>query len=95
MVATVLSLLITLYIWVLLGRVIVSWVPMLSPGWRPKGIVLVLVEAIYSLTDPPVRFLQRWIKPVRIGNASLDLSVLVLFILLQVLQRMVWTFIGF
>lgn len=95
MVAVVLWWLITLYVWVLLARVIVSWIPMFAPGWEPKGIVLVLVELIYTLTDPPVRFLRRWIKPVRLGNASLDLSVLVLFIGLQLLGRLVLMYVPF
>lgn len=95
MVAVVLWWLITLYVWVLLARVIVSWIPMFAPGWEPKGIVLVLVELIYTLTDPPVRFLRRWIKPVRLGNASLDLSVLVLFIVLQLLGRLVLMYVPF
>lgn len=95
MVAVVLWWLITLYVWVLLARVIVSWIPMFAPGWEPKGIVLVLVELIYTLTDAPVRFLRRWIKPVRLGNASLDLSVLVLFIGLQLLGRLVLMYVPF
>lgn len=78
-----------LYIWVLLARVILSWIPMFAPGWTPRGPVLVIVEVVYTLTDPPVKALQKVIKPVRIGNAYLDLSVLVLFIALQVLQSFV------
>lgn len=95
MVATILWWLITLYVWVLLGRVIVSWIPMFARGWEPKGIMLVIVEFIYTLTDPPIKFLRRWIKPVRLGNASLDLSVLVLFILLQIVGQLVLTYVRF
>ena len=86
MVAYVLWWILTIYIWVLLARVILSLVPMFVPQWEPRGIVLVLVELVYTLTDPPVKFLRRWIKPVRMGQASLDLSVLVLFFGLQLLQ---------
>lgn len=88
MVAYILWWLLTIYIWLLLARVILSWVPMFAPGWTPKGPLLVIVELIYSLTDPPVRALRKIIKPVRMGNVQLDLSVLVLFVLLQVLQSM-------
>lgn len=95
MIAAILWWLITVYIWVLLARVIVSWVPMFAPGWEPRGIVLVLVEFVYTLTDPPITFLRRWIKPVRLGNASLDLSVLVLFILLQILGSLILNFVRF
>lgn len=80
---------ISIYVWILLARVILSWVPMIAPRWQPKGIVLVLFEFIYTLTDPPVKFLRRWIKPVRMGQVSLDLSVLVLFFGLQILQSFV------
>ncbi|MHA6512227.1 YggT family protein [Tessaracoccus sp. Z1128] len=89
MVAYILWWLIGLYIWVLLARVILTWIPMFAPTWTPRGFVLVIVEFIYTLTDPPVKALGRFIKPVRIGNASLDLSVLVLFIGLQILQSFV------
>ena len=88
MVAYLLWWLLNIYIWLLLARVILSWVPMFAPSWTPKGPILVIVEFVYSLTDPPVKALRRVIKPVRMGNAQLDLSVLVLFVLLQVLQSM-------
>lgn len=89
MVAYLLWWLIGVYIWVLLARVILSWIPMLAPGWTPSGFLLVIVEFVYTITDPPVKALQRVIKPVRIGAAYLDLSVLVLFVLLQILQYFV------
>ena len=91
MVAYLLWWLLNIYIWLLLARVILSWVPMFAPSWTPKGPILVIVEFVYSLTDPPVKALRRVIKPVRIGNVSLNLSVLVLFIGLQILQ----SFVGF
>lgn len=91
MVAYILWWLIGLYIWVLLARVLLSWIPMFAPQWTPKGLILVIVEFVYTLTDPPVKALGKAIKPVRIGNVSLDLSVLVLFIGLQILQ----SFVGF
>lgn len=68
---------------------------MFAPGWEPKGFALVVVEFIYTLTDPPIKFLRRWIKPVRLGNASLDLSVLVLFIGLQIVGQLVLTYVRF
>ncbi len=72
-----------LYLVILLVRVVLSWVPMINPTWVPKGIVLVLVEGIYAVTDPPIKGLRRVIKPVRMGGISLDLAVLVLFLLVQ------------
>lgn len=83
MVAYLLWWVLTVYTWILLARVILSWVPMFAPGWTPRGPVLVLVEFVYSLTDPPVKVLGKIFKPVRLGNVALDLSVLILFIVLQ------------
>lgn len=72
-----------IYLLILLARVVLSWVPMVNPGWTPRGITLVLVEAVYFLTDPPLKLLRRFIKPVRFGGMALDLAVLVLFLILQ------------
>lgn len=68
-------------------RMILSWVPMFAPQWRPKGILLVIAEAVYSITDPPLRWLGRFIKPVRMGNVGFDLAFIVLFFIVWVLIR--------
>ena len=85
MITLILIWILRIYLLVLLRRVILSWVPLMAPQWTPRGPVLVLVEGVYFLTDPPVRFLQRHIKPVRIGQVGLDLSVLLLFLAVQAL----------
>jgi YggT family protein len=41
----------------------------------------VVAEAIYTITDPPLRLLRRLIPPLRLGNFSLDLGMLLLFLL--------------
>ena len=65
---------------------------MLARDWQPKGVVLIVAEAIYTLTDPPLNLLRRVIPPVRIGGISLDIAFLVLFIGLQVLIAVVSRF---
>ena len=88
-VGNVLLLLINAYLLVMWGRLILDWVMVLARGFRPKGIVLVLAEVVYTLTDPPLKFLRRWIKPLRVGQIALDLSWLVLFIGLSLLATLV------
>ena len=63
-----LSVLINLYMMVLFARVILEWIPFFVRGWRPRGILLVVANALYALTDPPVRWIGRFIPPVRIGD---------------------------
>lgn len=80
-----LALLTDLYIYVLVGRLIFDYIQMFSRNWRPTGIVLLIAEAIYTITDPPIRALRRIIPPIRLGSVSLDLSFLVLIIGLQII----------
>jgi YggT family protein len=74
---------------VLIARIVLDWVQMLARDWRPSGPILVLAEAIYSCTDPPLRAVRRVIPPVRLGVAMLDLSPLVLFVVIYLLQILV------
>jgi YggT family protein len=73
-----------LYILVLFARFAFDLIQMFARDWTPKGPILILAETIYTLTDPPLNFLRRFIPPLRLGGVALDLSFLVLLILLQV-----------
>ena len=76
-----------LYMLVLLARMILSWVPVVAPEWSPRGPVLVVAELIYTLTDPPLRFLRRFVPNLNLGSVSLDLSFMVLWLAVFVLMR--------
>lgn len=83
--------LIGLYIYVLIGRLIFDYIQMFARTWRPTGIVLLIAEGIYTVTDPPLTALRRVIRPVRLGTVSLDLSFLVLIIGLQIVQNICYS----
>ena len=87
------SALLGVYLYVLIARLIIDYVIMFSRTWVPKGIVAVLVEAVFSLTDLPLKFLRRFIPNLRLGSVSLDLSFLVLLIGIQILQGFVLRFL--
>jgi YggT family protein len=70
----------TVYILLLVARIVLEWVQVLSPSMRPRGAVVVLFEVVYTSTDPPLKLLRRWIPPLRIGSVALDLSILLLLI---------------
>lgn len=77
--------------WILLiGRIIVEFIRTFARDWRPSGIVVVLLEAVFTVTDPPVKLLRRLIPPVNLGGIRLDLSIMVLlfgvFILMTVVS---------
>ena len=69
-----------MYWLILIGRLILDWVQVFSRDWQPKGPLLVIAEAIYTVTDPPLRLLRRFIPPLRLGQVALDLSFLVLIL---------------
>lgn len=77
----------------LLGRIVVEMIASFSRSWTPKGVLAVVLEWLFTITDPPVKALRKVIKPVRLGHVSLDLSVLVLFIILMVLRVVILAFI--
>ncbi|MBT9254818.1 YggT family protein [Phycicoccus sp. MAQZ13P-2] len=83
----VLAFVVFLYLVVLIGRVVFDWIRILAREWRPRGPVLLVVEPIYTLTEPPLRALRKVIPPLRLGAVSVDLSFMVLFIGVIILQR--------
>ena len=66
-------------------RFVVDWVQVFARSWEPRGILLVVLEVVYSITDPPINALRKVIKPIRIGNFALDLSFLLVLIIAYVL----------
>ena len=81
----VLTYVLTIYLVILVGRMIFGWIQVFARDWRPTGIVLVLAEAIFTVTDPPLKFLHRFIPPLRLGRVAMDLSFMVLFIVVLIL----------
>jgi YggT family protein len=75
----VLFYILSIYLVLLLGRLILSWIQAFSRSWSPRGVVLVIAEIIFTATDPPLRLLRRYIPTLRLGTVALDLSFMVLF----------------
>ena len=80
MIFGILSTILWIYWLFLIGRLIFDWVQVFSRDWRPRGPLLLVAEAIYTMTDPPLNFLRRFIPPLKLGQVSLDLSFLVLIL---------------
>lgn len=78
-----------IFLFALLGRLILDYVRMFARNWKPSGISLYLVEAVYAITDQPMRFVGRFIPPLRLGAVSLDMSFIVLFFGVQLLMGFV------
>ena len=83
-VGQVIILVLWLFLILLIARLVLDYVQMFARSWRPRGPLLVVAEAIYTVTDPPLKALRRVIPPLRIGSVSIDLSFLVLFVLVNI-----------
>jgi YggT family protein len=88
-VGSLLANILQLFLFALLGRLIFDYVQMFFKTWRPRGLVLYLVEAIYTITDKPMQFVGRFVPPLRLGAISLDMSFIVLFFGTQLLIGLV------
>jgi len=63
-----------LYILALWARLILDFVRVFNPRFRPRGALLVFTEVVYTLTDPPIRFFRRILPPFRLGQIVIDLG---------------------
>jgi YggT family protein len=88
-IGSILHLILQLFLFALLARLILDYARMFKPSWRPSGVILFFVEAIYAITDRPMNFVRRFIPPLRLGGVSLDLSFIVLFFAIQMLMPLV------
>ena len=70
----------------LFARIIIDYARMFAKNWRPNSFLLAIFEIIYSITDPPMKYVQRFVPPLRLGGVALDLSFIVLLIAINLLQ---------
>ena len=88
-IASVLWFALLVFLLLLIFRLVMEYVFMLARSYRPTGVVAVVLELCYTVTDPPLKALRRVIPPLRVGRVSIDLSFIVLFIAVQILMNVV------
>jgi len=92
-VGLVIELVLRLFLLLLFARFVVDWVQVFARSWTPKGVVLVLLEIVYSITDPPIVFIRRFVPPLRLGAIALDTSFIIVLVacyLLLMLNQMIF-----
>ena len=85
----ILVLILLVFIGLLWVRFIVDWVQVFARQWTPHGPALVVLEAVYSTTDPPIKAVRRILPPIRLGGMALDLSPMVVLIICYLLLSLV------
>jgi YggT family protein len=85
----VLTYVLAIYLFILVVRMIFSWIQSYSRDWHPRGILLVVAECAFTVTDPPLKFLRRFIPVLRLGMVAIDLSFMVLFFVVLIMLEVV------
>ena len=88
-IAQVLYLLLYFFLLTLLGRFVMGFVLAFGRRWHPGRGAAAALEAVWSVTDPPLKALRRVIPPLPLGTVTVDLSAIVLLLILYVLMNVV------
>jgi YggT family protein len=77
----IVCILLTVYWVILLVRILSSWFPI-----PPSGPIRTAIDLIYAVTEPVLRPIRNMLPPVRMGVMAFDLSPIIVFVIIQVLQ---------
>ena len=75
-----------IFLGLMLIRLVFDWVQVLARSWSPRGPVLFVLEIVYSVTDPPILFVRRFVPPLRLGAVALDTSFLTVLLVVYLLR---------
>jgi YggT family protein len=87
-VGNLINLVLQFFLLLLFARFVVDWVQVFARNWTPKGIVLVILEIVYSITDPPILFIRRFVPPLRLGAIALDTSFIIVLVAVYLLIQL-------
>ncbi|MEN9872463.1 MAG: hypothetical protein RL450_398 [Actinomycetota bacterium] len=77
-----------IYFYVLMARFVVDLIMSVNRAWRPPGILLPVLDFVYTITDPPLKFVRRFVPPVRLGPVALDLAFTIVLIAVLFLRSL-------
>ncbi|MDL9944422.1 YggT family protein [Gordonia sp. ABSL11-1] len=78
-----------IYWLLLLARLVVELVRTFAREWRPTGVAVVIIEIVFTATDPPIRALRRILPPIPLGPVRLDLSLMIVMIVVLIAMQIV------
>lgn len=83
------NLVFTVYIWLIIIRVILSWCPVLSGEFFK-----LFCRFVYDATEPTLAFFRKILPSMVVGSMGLDLSPIIVIFVLQFLRWLILTIIG-
>ncbi len=88
-----LNILLDLAYFLVLARIFIGFFQSFVRGWEPKGATVVVLESIYTVTEPPLAAIRKVVKPVRLGGVGFDFSPVILIFGIIILQYVVAAFL--
>jgi YggT family protein len=79
----------SIFILIMWVRLILDFVVNFNRGWRPSGFGLVLAEVVFTITDPPIKLVRRFLPPVRFGGVALDFAWTIVMLVAIVLSYVI------
>jgi YggT family protein len=61
----------------------------LGRSWKPSGLLLPILDITYTITDPPLKFVRRFVPPLKLGPIALDLAWTIVLFAVLILQGFV------
>lgn len=89
LIGTVLGWALSIFIAAMWARFIVDFVMSVNRGWRPPAILMPVVDLAFTITDPPLKLVRRFVPPLRLGVVALDLAWTIVLIAALFLQGLV------
>ena len=85
----VLGLVLTIFIVLLIARMLLDWARVLTtgPAWLSRARALT-----HATTEPVIAPVRRWLRPVRAGGMSIDVAFTVVFFAAIILRGIVYSF---
>jgi YggT family protein len=77
----------TVYSFILLAKVILSWVVLFGGRIPTGGPLRTLIDLVDDVTEPVLRPIRGLIPPVRMGAVGLDLSIILVFVIILVARQ--------
>jgi YggT family protein len=93
-VATVVYIALNIFFVFMWARFVLDLARTFARQWRPRGAGLVIAETVFYVTDPPITFVRRFVRPLRVGGVVLDLAWSIVMLGCIILTWVVASFIN-
>ena len=77
----ILCTIVNVYIFIIFGRIILSWFP------RSSGVLGTIGDVFYGLTEPVLGPVRRLMPMIAVGGMGLDLSPIIVLLVLQIVVK--------